>query len=228
MPSAAAAYLVSKAIRSFPRRRFRRPSAWRRSYEFEVQDMPVTVAVDANGTSVHENRSPRVATAHRPDSADGGMKLFRRRAAPLARNPTASLLCPGADGSPDEAQPADSGHLPPHRTTGYYVWQQWRRRDERSPAARRDALAMWPNCRSSASTPTTGVPRSILESLSTEGDIAYAVIIDRKGESSLPHRRKSLGRRPPRRTRATPVRPPGALRRWRERDDLALASMMTA
>jgi len=26
-------------------------------YEFEVQDMPVTVAVDANGTSVHETRS---------------------------------------------------------------------------------------------------------------------------------------------------------------------------
>jgi fumarate hydratase class I len=25
-----------------------------RIYEFEVRDMPVTVAVDANGTSVHE------------------------------------------------------------------------------------------------------------------------------------------------------------------------------
>ena len=49
-----AAYLVAKAIRS--RRRF--PAGFadlgmEAIYEFEVVDMPVTVAVDANGTSVH-------------------------------------------------------------------------------------------------------------------------------------------------------------------------------
>ncbi|MBS0394968.1 MAG: fumarate hydratase, partial [Proteobacteria bacterium] len=48
-----AAYLVSKAIRSsrvvaFPE------LGMEAVYEFEVKDMPVTVAVDANGESVHE------------------------------------------------------------------------------------------------------------------------------------------------------------------------------
>jgi fumarate hydratase class I len=48
-----AAYLVSKAIRSarvvaFP------DLGMEAIYEFEVKDMPVTVAVDANGVSVHE------------------------------------------------------------------------------------------------------------------------------------------------------------------------------
>jgi fumarate hydratase class I len=47
-----AAYLVSKAIRSakvvaFP------DLGMEAVYEFEVRDMPVTVAVDAGGTSVH-------------------------------------------------------------------------------------------------------------------------------------------------------------------------------
>jgi fumarate hydratase class I len=45
-----AAYLVSKAIKSsrpWPRR------SGHEGYEFEVQDMPVTVAVDAAGNSVH-------------------------------------------------------------------------------------------------------------------------------------------------------------------------------
>jgi len=48
-----AAYLVSRAIRSakvvaFP------DLGMEAIYEFEVEDMPVTVAVDANGSSVHE------------------------------------------------------------------------------------------------------------------------------------------------------------------------------
>jgi fumarate hydratase class I len=48
-----AAYLVSKAIRSsrvvaFPE------LGMEAVYEFDVQDMPVTVAVDARGESVHE------------------------------------------------------------------------------------------------------------------------------------------------------------------------------
>ena len=48
-----AAYLVSKAIKAarvlaFP------DLGMEAIYEFEVEDMPVTVAVDANGTSVHD------------------------------------------------------------------------------------------------------------------------------------------------------------------------------
>jgi len=49
-----AAYLVSKAIRAsrvvaFPE------LGMEAVYEFEVQDMPVTVAVDARGNSIHES-----------------------------------------------------------------------------------------------------------------------------------------------------------------------------
>ncbi|NDG58945.1 MAG: fumarate hydratase, partial [Betaproteobacteria bacterium] len=48
-----AAYLVSKAIRSAKVVAFA-DLGMEAIYEFEVQDMPVTVAVDANGESVHE------------------------------------------------------------------------------------------------------------------------------------------------------------------------------
>jgi fumarate hydratase class I len=48
-----AAYLVSKAIRSAKVVAFA-DLGMEAIYEFEVKDMPVTVAVDANGTSVHE------------------------------------------------------------------------------------------------------------------------------------------------------------------------------
>ena len=48
-----AAYLVSKAIRNSRVVAFG-DLGMEAIYEFEVQDMPVTVAVDANGTSVHE------------------------------------------------------------------------------------------------------------------------------------------------------------------------------
>lgn len=48
-----AAYLVSKAIRSARVVGFE-DLGMEAIYEFEVQDMPVTVAVDAQGTSVHE------------------------------------------------------------------------------------------------------------------------------------------------------------------------------
>src|SRR6202008_1967574 len=47
-----AAYLVSKAIRKSRALAFE-DLGMEAIYEFEVQDMPVTVAVDANGTSVH-------------------------------------------------------------------------------------------------------------------------------------------------------------------------------
>ena len=48
-----AAYLVSKAIRSARVVAFA-DLGMEAIYEFEVKDMPVTVAVDANGTSVHD------------------------------------------------------------------------------------------------------------------------------------------------------------------------------
>ena len=48
-----AAYLVSKAIRSAKVVGFE-DLGMEAIYEFEVADMPVTVAVDANGSSVHE------------------------------------------------------------------------------------------------------------------------------------------------------------------------------
>ncbi|HVW67615.1 MAG TPA: fumarate hydratase C-terminal domain-containing protein, partial [Steroidobacteraceae bacterium] len=48
-----AAYLVSKAIRAAKVLAFE-DLGMEAIYEFEVQDMPVTVAVDASGTSVHQ------------------------------------------------------------------------------------------------------------------------------------------------------------------------------
>jgi fumarate hydratase class I len=48
-----AAYLVAKAIRSARLLAFA-DLGMEAIYEFEVKDMPVTVAVDGNGTSVHE------------------------------------------------------------------------------------------------------------------------------------------------------------------------------
>jgi len=48
-----AAYLVAKAIRKSRVLAFE-DLGMEAIYEFEVQDMPVTVAVDSNGTSVHQ------------------------------------------------------------------------------------------------------------------------------------------------------------------------------
>jgi fumarate hydratase class I len=52
-----AAYLVSKAIRAARVVGFA-DLGMEAIYEFEVQDMPVTVAVDSQGTSVH-NTGPQ-------------------------------------------------------------------------------------------------------------------------------------------------------------------------
>ena len=53
-----AAYLVSKAIRSARVVGFE-DLGMEAIYEFEVKDMPVTVAVDATGVSVHQT-GPKV------------------------------------------------------------------------------------------------------------------------------------------------------------------------
>ena len=92
-----AAYLVSKAIRSSRVVAFG-DLGMEAIYEFEVKDMPVTVAVDANGTSVHETGPARMAAAHRQDSGDGRMSEVGERheavppaiAAPLSCATTAS------------------------------------------------------------------------------------------------------------------------------------------
>jgi fumarate hydratase class I len=48
-----AAYLVSKAIKKSTTLAFE-DLGMEAIYEFEVKDMPVTVAVDSNGSSIHE------------------------------------------------------------------------------------------------------------------------------------------------------------------------------
>jgi fumarate hydratase class I len=57
-----AAYLVSQAIRASRVVAFQE-LGMEAVYEFEVKDMPVTVAVDANGESVHDS-GPREWRAH--------------------------------------------------------------------------------------------------------------------------------------------------------------------
>ena len=59
-----AAYLVSKAIRSSRVVAFG-DLGMEAIYEFDVADMPVTVAVDATGESVHQTGSARMAAADR-------------------------------------------------------------------------------------------------------------------------------------------------------------------
>ena len=60
-----AAYLVSKAIKSSKVLAFA-DLGMEAIYEFEVQDMPVTVAVDAKGTSVHITGPRRMVRQNRP------------------------------------------------------------------------------------------------------------------------------------------------------------------
>jgi fumarate hydratase class I len=67
-----AAYLVAKAIRSARVLGFE-DLGMEAIYEFEVQDMPVTVAVDSRGTSVHqtgpEQRQKKIVSLKLPVSA---------------------------------------------------------------------------------------------------------------------------------------------------------------
>ncbi len=61
-----AAYLVAKAIKKSKVLAFA-DLGMEAIYEFEVEDMPVTVAVDSNGTSVHRDGTARVEATHRGD-----------------------------------------------------------------------------------------------------------------------------------------------------------------
>jgi fumarate hydratase class I len=115
-----AAYLVSKAIRSSRVVAFG-DLGMEAIYEFEVQDMPVTVAVDANGTSVHET-GPRewrqrigkipVTSDEMVPPASGSARVGLRVVAHAAAR---------ADGAPDEAQSADHRPHLPHRNRDHRV-----------------------------------------------------------------------------------------------------------
>ena len=65
-----AAYLVSKAITKSRVVAFA-DLGMEAIYEFEVKDMPVTVAVDARGNSVHDQRAGGVEGADREGGEDG-------------------------------------------------------------------------------------------------------------------------------------------------------------
>ena len=88
-----AAYLVSKAIQSSRVVAFG-DLGMEAIYEFDVKDMPVTVAVDAQRHLGAPDRPARVAAAHRQDSGDGGMRH------PLASG-MRSDAHPCGSGSPD-------------------------------------------------------------------------------------------------------------------------------
>ena len=69
-------------------------------------------------------------------------------------------------------------------TTGFYVWQQWR--DETTDLRQRSASALMMLAELSEFGLYTGnrtYLQAILENLSAEGDIAYAVIVDRQGDA---------------------------------------------
>ncbi|MET0682191.1 MAG: EAL domain-containing protein [Casimicrobiaceae bacterium] len=95
-------------------------------------------------------------------------------------------------------------------TTGYYVWQQWR--DETNDVRARGATALAMLAELSEfglHTSNREYLDAILESLSAEGDIAYAVIVDRKGDVVAGRRiSDALGKEGPPATPADAVLPP--------------------
>jgi tartrate/fumarate subfamily iron-sulfur-dependent hydro-lyase beta chain len=69
-----AAYLVAKAIKSAKVVGFA-DLGMEAIYEFDVENMPVTVAVDSSGTSVHEHRPEGMAGQDRQDSGHQGIRI---------------------------------------------------------------------------------------------------------------------------------------------------------
>jgi diguanylate cyclase (GGDEF)-like protein len=115
------------------------------------------------------------------------MKVFRRRATPHATDSTASLNVPRVRmGLLTKLNLLTIGliFLTAIATTGYYVWQQWR--DETADLRQRGATALAMLAELSEFglyTNNRAYLDAILESLSAQGDIAYAVIVDRKGDA---------------------------------------------
>jgi len=115
------------------------------------------------------------------------MKLFRRHLAPLAPDSVSSLSLPRVRmGLLTKLNLLTIGliFLTAIATTGFYLWQQWR--DENNDLRQRGATALAMLAELSEFglyTNNRAYLEAVLESLTTEGDIAYAVIVDRKGET---------------------------------------------
>jgi len=141
------------------------------------------------------------------------MKLFRRPAAPLASDPGASLTLPRVRmGLLTKLNLLTIGliFLTAIATTGYYVWQQWR--DETHDLRQRGAAALAMLAELSEYglyTNNKAYLEAILESLPAEGgDIAYAVIVDRRGDIVAGRRiSEALGNEGPPATPADAVLP---------------------
>ncbi len=141
------------------------------------------------------------------------MNLFRRRATPLASDSTASLTLPRVRmGLLTKLNLLTIGliFLTAIGTTGYYVWQQWH--DETNDVRERGATALAMLAELSEfglHTSNREYLDAILESLSAEGDVAYAVIVDRKGDVVAGRRiSDALGKEGPPATPADAVLPP--------------------
>ncbi len=96
-----AAYLVSKAIRSARVIAFE-DLGMEAIYEFDVKDMPVTVAVDSRGESVHTDRPRNLGREDQATQDSGSRGLTRARAGQahsfaqkIGHSLTRDLVCPG-------------------------------------------------------------------------------------------------------------------------------------
>ena len=86
-----AAYLVSKAIRASRVVAFE-DLGMEAIYEFEVEDMPVTVAVDSRGTSVHRTGAHRAPLLHEPRVPSPRRERRPPNVAAIPRPPVAGCL----------------------------------------------------------------------------------------------------------------------------------------
>ena len=115
------------------------------------------------------------------------MKLFRRHLAPLAADSASSFNLPRVRmGLLTKLNLLTIGlvFLTAFATTGFYLWQQWR--DDNNDLRRRGSTALTMLAELAEfglNTNNRAYLEAILESLSTEGDIAYAVVVDAKRET---------------------------------------------
>jgi diguanylate cyclase (GGDEF)-like protein len=115
------------------------------------------------------------------------MKLFRKRSVAPATDTASALSLPRVRmGLLTKLNLLTIGliFLTAIGTTGFYVWQQWR--DETADLRQRGATALAMLSELSEFglyTNNRAYLEEVLASLATEGDIAYAAIVDRKGEA---------------------------------------------
>ncbi len=137
------------------------------------------------------------------------MKLFRRHLTPLATDSVSSLnLPPVRMGLLTKLNLLTIGliFVTAIATTGFYLWQQWR--DENTELHRRGAatLAMLSELAEiGLATNNRAHVEAILDTLSADSDVAYAVVLDAKREPVAARRiADSLGT----------AGPAGASHRW--------------